>query len=140
VSPANSSDNARNFFGQAVRFLAAADVLAAGGFWDRATSQLYFAVVQAARAALVTEGIEARTHRSLASLVGLHLVRTGKLGKDTSRALGDLQVEREGADYASSYPNDEPRFLELRTRAQAAIDEVRSLLLVAGVRPGEVGD
>jgi hypothetical protein len=51
------------------------------GEWDDAISRAYYAAHHAARAALLMEGQQADPHKSVMTLFGLLLVKTGKLDK-----------------------------------------------------------
>jgi uncharacterized protein len=65
-----------------------------------AMSRTYYAAFHAARALLLLEGVEAKTHAGLLRLVAEHIVRAGKLGPDTNLLLTRLQAYRQAADYA----------------------------------------
>jgi hypothetical protein len=58
-----------------------------------------FARRQAAQAALVTEGQRADTHRGVAVLFGLLLVKTGKVDRRWGKLLAKLKDDREAGDY-----------------------------------------
>ncbi|MBI3930242.1 MAG: HEPN domain-containing protein [Armatimonadetes bacterium] len=67
-----------------------------------AVSRAYYAMLHAAQAVLLTEGLEARSHSGTITLFNLHFVRPGKLPTTTTRTLTQLQGERETADYDAS--------------------------------------
>jgi uncharacterized protein (UPF0332 family) len=72
-----------------------------------AMSRVYYAVFQAARALLLIEGVESKTHAGLHRLVAEQLVNTGKLPKSTNAMLSRLQAYRQDADYAYVYDFDD---------------------------------
>lgn len=67
--------------------------------YDDATSRAYYAAFHAAQAALLTEGLEAETHRGVVNLFGLHFVKTGKLPGRLGKLLSNLKDDRERGDY-----------------------------------------
>jgi uncharacterized protein (UPF0332 family) len=135
VTDTNRLRNAAEEWRLSRNFLAACDHLAAGGMYDRATSQLYYALLHVVRALLFTDGIEGRSHRGVRHLLNLHFVAPGRLERSHLQLFHDLQDEREAADYALSYPNDRDRFEELRSRARVTFDRIGELLQAAGVTP-----
>lgn len=67
-------------------------------------SSMYFAVFHAAEALLYAKGIEAGSHKGVASLVALHFVRTGVLPRETSAKFSALLAGRHDADYNEAIP------------------------------------
>ena len=66
---------------------------------DDVVSRAYYACFHATQAVLLSEGLEANTHRGLLNLFGLHFVRTGKFDKKFGRILSNLKDDRENGDY-----------------------------------------
>jgi len=62
-------------------------------------SSMYFAVFHAAEALLYAKGIEAASHKAVASLLALHFVRPGALPRETSAKFSALMAARHDADY-----------------------------------------
>ena len=62
-------------------------------------SSMYFAVFHAAEALLYAKGIEAASHKAVASLLALHFVRPGTLPRETSAKFSALMAGRHDADY-----------------------------------------
>jgi hypothetical protein len=73
------------------------------GIGRDAMSRAYYAAFHAARALLLLEGFEARTHGGLVAMVGQHLVRTGKLDTRFNLVLTRLQAYRQASDYAYAF-------------------------------------
>jgi len=69
-------------------------------------SSMYFAVFHAAEALLYAKGIEAASHKAVASLLALHFVRPGTLPRDTSAKFSALMAGRHDADYNEAIPFD----------------------------------
>ena len=67
-------------------------------------SSMYFAVFQGAEALLYAKGIEAASHKAVASLLALHFVRPGTLPRETSAKFSALMAGRHDADYNESIP------------------------------------
>jgi len=55
--------------------------------------------LHAAKAALVTVGIEPESHYAVRRMFGLHLVKSGKIEKDFAKILTAEQEDREIGDY-----------------------------------------
>lgn len=62
-------------------------------------SRCYYAAFHAAQAVLLTEGLKADTHHGLATLFGLHFVKTGKIEPTYGKLLTNLKDDRETGDY-----------------------------------------
>jgi uncharacterized protein (UPF0332 family) len=67
-------------------------------------SSMYFAVFHAAEALLYAKGIEAGSHKAVASLLALHFVRAGTLPRETSAKFSALMAGRHDADYNEAIP------------------------------------
>jgi len=67
-------------------------------------SSMYFAVFHAAEALLYAKGIEAASHKAVASLLALHFVRPGTLPRETSAKFSALMAGRHDADYNEAIP------------------------------------
>ena len=82
-------------------------LLDAQGF-DTAVAQAYYAAFHYARALLLLEGLETRTHSGLIHLINVHFVRTGQITPQDVRILGNLESQRTVADYdaASVFTTD----------------------------------
>ncbi len=83
--------------------LRAGTELIALGLYDDAVTRLYYAAFHFACAALLTEGVEATTHRGLHALFSEQLVRPGKITPARAKDLKRLQGFREAADYTRSF-------------------------------------
>jgi uncharacterized protein (UPF0332 family) len=89
---------------KAARAVASARLLLDAGDADGACNRAYYAMFDAARAALLrlgapVGGAEARTHSGLIAAVGLHLVKPGKLPVELGKALNRAAETRRAADY-----------------------------------------
>lgn len=101
---------------------AAALLLNKAGFYEDAVSRAYYAVLHAAKAALLARNIITESHTSVRRLFGKELVQQGLLEKEWALILAHEQDERASADYdveltfsqevAGQRVNDAKRFLE----------------------------
>ncbi|MGE0490157.1 MAG: HEPN domain-containing protein [Vulcanimicrobiota bacterium] len=79
--------------------LRSAELLASHGEYADSVSRAYYAMLHAARAVLLLDGLETKTHLGVSQLFNLHFVREGRVPPDVARLLTRLQAEREAADY-----------------------------------------
>ena len=95
-----------------------------------AASRAYYAVFHAARALLLSIGLEPTTHRGVVNLLGQHFVRPGHLTAELARLVSRMHADRHDADYfvqAVFTPAEGGRALEDAERfLQAAGDLLRS--------------
>ena len=84
---------------RATKALSAANRLAIGGEYQDSVSRSYYAIMHAAKAALATKGIEARSHTAVQKLFSQQLVKTGEVNKERGGELGDGRESRTTADY-----------------------------------------
>ena len=95
---------AQDLLAKAIRAAASAKVLLDTGDADGACNRAYYAMYDAARAALLASGspVEpeiARTHNGLISAFSLHLVKTGRVSVDLGKTLNKAEELRLMADY-----------------------------------------
>ncbi|HLH48686.1 MAG TPA: HEPN domain-containing protein [Roseiarcus sp.] len=89
---------------KASRSLSAARLLLENGFTDEAASRAYYAMFDAARAALIAanapaEAESARTHSGLIAAFARFIIAPGLLEREIGRTLGQAQYVRLIADY-----------------------------------------
>jgi uncharacterized protein (UPF0332 family) len=124
--------NAIELLEKANRALRSAKTLQADGDLEGACNRAYYAMFDAARAALllvnanVPEEI-AKTHNGLMRAFSLHLVKTNKLPVELGKALKQVENFRLLADYDGSVVDADDVGWSL-ARAEAFIAEVVSLL------------
>ena len=98
----NARENALEEQARGEEALAAARHLLDGGFHADAVSRAYYAAFHWAQALLVSHGIQARSHRGVIQLIGLHFVREGRLAESDAAGLAHLETYRELSDYSAS--------------------------------------
>ena len=89
---------------KAARALASAKLLLAASDVDGACNRAYYAMFDAAQAALIwaspdTNPADIRTHRGLIAAFGNHLVRTGSVSAELGKSLNQVERIRLLADY-----------------------------------------
>ncbi|MBI3929110.1 MAG: HEPN domain-containing protein [Armatimonadetes bacterium] len=90
------------------------ETLLASGSYRGAMTHFYYACLQAARAALLSEGVEPRTHSGVRSEFARLFVRPGSIPRSAARALAYLEKRREDAHYDREADFQEEDALEAR--------------------------
>jgi uncharacterized protein (UPF0332 family) len=111
----------------------AARALADLGLHDDAASRLYYAAFHLISAALLCLGIQAQTHRGVASLLGQHLVRPGLLPASVGRDFAVLLGLRSQADYNRHFLLDGASAVEELARVDRLFATVGQLLASHGL-------
>lgn len=96
--------NAQDLLAKAIQAAASAKVLLDTGDADGACNRAYYAMYDAARAALLASGspVEpeiAKTHSGLISAFSLHLVKAGRVSVELGKTLNRAEELRLVADY-----------------------------------------
>lgn len=79
--------------------LQAAELLCKNGLLADSLSRSYYAILHAARAALLTQSVRVSSHEAVKRLFGMHLVKTGLLSADLAASIRREQDDRFLADY-----------------------------------------
>jgi uncharacterized protein (UPF0332 family) len=120
---------ANDLMTKALQAAASAKVLLKTGDADGACNRAYYAIFDAARAALLASGHEVgKTHRGVLNAFSDHLVRRGPLTKETGRLLKQAETYRYVADYEGS-PVEISDALAMVEQADAFVTEIRSKFL-----------
>lgn len=117
--------NSADLMHKAVTALASADLLLQAGDTDGACNRAYYAMFDAARAALLMTGVVSdltalKTHSGLITTFGLYLVKPGKVSVELGKALNKVEDLRLIADYRGDEVEPD--------QAQWAIDQARSFV------------
>ena len=96
--------NAQELLAKAIRAAGSAKMLLDAGDVDGACNRAYYAMFDAARAALLAAGAMidpeiARTHGGLISAFSVHLVKTGRVPVELGKTLNKAEELRLVADY-----------------------------------------
>lgn len=122
---------------KASRAVASAELLLAAGDFDGACNRAYFAMFDAARAALMAVvGADAtsavRTHNGLIAAFSLHLVKTGRVPAELGKALNGAEELRLIADYrGDAVGGQEAR--RVAQQARAFVDAMREIVEAGAV-------
>jgi hypothetical protein len=99
MSPENLRIHVHAELGRADQALRAAHELLKLGLLNDAVSRAYYAALHVARALLLTEGLEPRTHGGVSATLSLHFVASGRLPPEHAKELARLEQFRGEADY-----------------------------------------
>ena len=86
-------------------------------------SRSYYAMFHMAKALVLCEGKDAKTHKGLLSLFGQEFVKTGEIEKYVGNLIKELQEARVRSDY-------EYEFIPLEQDAQGALDDAKEFTQV----------
>lgn len=100
--------------------------------YEDALSRAYYAVLHSAKAVLMAEGIQIKSHRGVRRLFGQHLVKPAKIKNEYAKILNTLQDLRFQADYDAMYSADRETAQELVSKAEKFLDEMRRILVERG--------
>ena len=108
--------------------LRAAEALLGLGLHNDAVSRAYYAAFHYARALLLVEDLEPKTHRGALSLLQRHYGGDARLSQDALSRIARLQTFRGLADYDASDRLPAARAEEEVSSAQAFVAEARAVL------------
>jgi uncharacterized protein (UPF0332 family) len=112
--------------------LQAAQLLQEKGLFADAVSRSYYAVMHAARAALLAHDTIAESHSAVRRLFGEVLVRPGRIEKEWAAVLAREQTQRIAADYDAEISWDSATSAGLTEEAKAFVLRVHAYLKSAG--------
>jgi len=118
----------RAFWDKSAERLRAARLLFEQGFYEEAISVAYYATLWAARALLLTEGAEPRTHECVRTMLGLYFIRTGKLPNEVGRLFTRRLDDRMSADYSADAFLTSEDAEDALHQAESFIEAVRPLV------------
>jgi uncharacterized protein (UPF0332 family) len=105
-----------------------ADLMIKESLYHGAINRLYYACYYATVAILLKNGIQAQTHAGVKTMLGLHFVSKGLIPIEIGRILTTLFERRQTGDYDDFVLCDQSEVVELREKAVAYIDCMKSLL------------
>jgi len=114
----------------------AAELLLEAGFYEDAVSRAYYAVLRAAKAALLARDIVTESHTAVRRLFGKELVQQGLLEKEWAMILAHEQDERASADYDVELTFSREVAAQRVEKSRRFLERVRSFLQTEGL--GEV--
>ena len=116
-------------FARALKALQAAKLLQAEGLFEDAVSRAYYAVMHAAKAALLVHDRIAESHAAIRRYFGSMLVRTGRIEKEWAGILAREQDRRIAADYNANLLMDAESSLHLVEDADRFVERIRKYLM-----------
>ena len=122
---------------RAQRSLRAAEALRAQEFLEDAISRAYYAVMYAARAALLLHDVVAKRHAAVRRLFGQVLIKTGELEKEWAGILAHEQDQRVGADYNVDFEVSAESADELLRDARRFVERIARYLASKGLTLGQ---
>lgn len=113
-------------FYRAEKSLQSARLLLRDNLLEDALSRAYYAILHAARAVLLAEGVNVTSHRAVRRLFGQHLIKSGKLSAYLATILAEEQDDRILADYDVLFDPE-------RERVQKRVDDAEAFLVAIKV-------
>lgn len=98
-----------------------------------ALSRSYYAILHAARAALLAEGVTVTSHRGVRRLFGQNLIKAGKLPASLAEVLADEQDDRILADYDVLFEPELDRVQKRVADAEKFLAAVKTFLAQANM-------
>lgn len=119
------------YMSKADRILSAAHALLHNGDTEGACNRAYYAMFNAARAALLAADIDApdggyKTHNGLIGAFGKHMVSGGQVNAELGRSINKVQRLRQIADYIGDPPSLED--------ARWAVDQAAAFVVAMRIR------
>lgn len=94
---------------RAKKSLKSAEVLLQQKLFEDSISRSYYAVLHAAKAALLSKGVIVDSHEAVKRLFGMHLIKSGEIDKQYGMILREEQDDRLLADYNVGFLPEEER-------------------------------
>jgi uncharacterized protein (UPF0332 family) len=113
---------------RAGKSLKAAQLLFRDNLLEDALSRAYYAILHAARAVLLAEGVTVSSHRAVRRLFGQHLIKPGKLSHHLAAILAEEQDDRALADYDVLFHPEPERVQKRVADAEAFLAASRTFL------------
>ena len=118
--------------------LRAAELLSREDYREDAVSRAYYAILHAAKAALLVHGVTTASHAGVRRMFGRHLVHTGYIEGRWSNYLARGSDDRLMADYDTGMSfTAEESGLECQ-RAREFVERIRQYLLAKGLTEQEL--
>ena len=125
-----SQEEIRKLIQKADHALKAAEDLMKNGYASDAASKAYYTMFYAARALLLSEGVDVTKHSAVESAFGFHFAKTGRLDPQYHRMLIEARKIREIADYDIDEDVEDATASSRLRDAEAFVSAVKSLLKI----------
>jgi len=113
---------------KAERLLEDAKLLLKEERWESSINRSYYAVLSAAKAALILFGIDPKTHEGVKTMVSKKLVLDGLISKEYGKWFRTLLFEREDVDYADYVIIDPSQAEDGYNNAVRFIEKVKDVI------------
>lgn len=126
--------NTDGLLAKADQAAASANLLLESGDTDGACNRAYYAMFDAARAALLSAGLPpetVRTHNGMISAFSLHFVKSGRVSVEHGKSLNKAEELRLIADYKGDLIGREEAAWVVEA-ARVFVDAIRALLSASG--------
>lgn len=127
----NRKQNIRDELARAHETLRAARILLDAKLPNDAVSRAYYAAFHAMRAAVISRGIDPKTHAGTLTLFNREITRAGLL-PPFNKLLTGLSSAREAADYEAGVSFTLEEAMSMTSDAASFVNEVESLLTREG--------
>ena len=108
--------------------LAASKILFEKKLLEDAVSRAYYATLHAAKAALLSKGIETSSHKGVLSMFSLHLVKSGDIEIEYAKMLAIEREDREISDYDVLVTVSSERVEERVKEAEKFVERIKRFL------------
>ncbi len=97
-------------------------------YYDDATSRAYYAMFYAAKAALLSIDINAKSHAGVLNQFSQHFIKSGQIDKQYGRILALARHAREVSDYSPHMSASQVNAEEIIADATAFVEKIREIL------------
>lgn len=119
---------------RAMKSLKAAEILLSQELMEDSISRSYYAVLHAAKALLLSKGVEVSSHDAVKRLFGLHIIKTGVVNKDFGMILREEQDDRIRADYDVNFIPEDERVFRRVEDAKEFVFKMKEILKSQGYK------
>jgi len=128
----NKKKNIKAELEQAEEVFRGAVALKENGFFKDAVSRFYYAAFHTLRAALLTKGLEPKTHEGCDRLLHRDFVKPGLIEMEAARIFSTLMKYREESDYNPFYTFTKEDCNSIEAETRRFIDDLRGYIKRAG--------
>lgn len=97
--------------------------------FDDAVSRAYYGMFYAAKAALQSIDIEAKSHGGVLNQFSVHFIKTGKIDRECGRMLASAMQERQVSDYSPLLTMSQANAEGVISDARIFVAKVKEMLL-----------
>ena len=116
----------------------AAQLLEEAGLYADAISRMYYAMLHATTAGLLTKGFDPATHRAAGRLLNQHFIHTGEMNREWLDYFQQAMNNRQAADYNALAVFTDQQTEQHRQQAEAFCARIHRYLLAEGFADAEL--